>query len=82
MTRTNGRVHLGDPRVPAGKAKTCRVQLGDPCANGRTHASEVKVLLKLNLSGLYPTVTASPRGGVGSNGRGTGSPQNDERDSA
>jgi hypothetical protein len=35
----------------------------------------VKVLLKLNLSGLYPTVTASPQGGVESNGRGTDGPQ-------
>lgn len=43
---------------------------------------EVQVLFKSNLSDLYPTVTASPRGGVESNGRGTDGPQDNERDSA
>ena len=35
----------------------------------------MKVFLKLNLSGLYPTVTASPQGGVESNGKGMDGPQ-------
>jgi len=46
------------------------------------HDREVEVLSRQTLSGLYPTITASLRSGVGSNRRRMVGPQEDERDSA
>ncbi len=43
-----------------------------PC--GARHR-EVRVLSRQTLSGLYLNVTASPQGGVESNGKGTGGPK-------
>ncbi|MCX6539122.1 MAG: indole-3-glycerol phosphate synthase TrpC, partial [Acidobacteria bacterium] len=60
----------GDPcstlQTVVGMAGAATLERGDPCACKCAMTREVQVLSRQTLSGLKPTITAPPRGGVGS----------------